>query len=236
MPPSDRLHALKCALRPAAPAAPARVAAPPAAAAAAAAVADGVLPRYCPADLRAFGAGLLEQAGMEAGMARIIAQCCVEGDLLNHSTHGMRLLFTAIDGVLKGTQACAGEPTVLRDTGSTLSWDGAVDGRPLNGLYLTHQAVAAALARAHEHGVATVVVRRSGHTGCLQAFLEAATSDGCMLIIASSGLGVRSVAPFGGTTGTLHPNPFAVGIPATPYPILVCTHHSMLTLQLLQYT
>ena len=42
-----------------------------------------------------------------------------------------------------------------------------------------------------------------------------------MVIIASSGPGVRSVAPYGGTTGTLHPNPFAVGIPASPVPILV---------------
>eukprot|EP01052_Picozoa_sp_SAG31_P015804 SAG31_NODE_1025_length_10289_cov_3.290677_12_plen_88_part_00 len=32
---------------------------------------------------------------------------------------------------------------------------------------------------------------------------------------------MRSVAPFGGRTGTLHPNPFAVGIPAKPVPILV---------------
>jgi L-lactate dehydrogenase len=42
-----------------------------------------------------------------------------------------------------------------------------------------------------------------------------------MVIIASCGPGVRSVAPHGGTTGTLHPNPFAIGIPASPVPILV---------------
>lgn len=55
----------------------------------------------------------------------------------------------------------------------------------------------------------------------VQAYLEQATQQGFMLIIASSGPTVRSVAPAGGTTGTLHPNPLAIGIPATPFPMLV---------------
>jgi LDH2 family malate/lactate/ureidoglycolate dehydrogenase len=61
----------------------------------------------------------------------------------------------------------------------------------------THKAVAEAAARAQKHGVATVVIRNSTHTGCLQAFLSAATSKGCMVIVASSAPGVRSVAPYG---------------------------------------
>ena len=123
-------------------------------------------------------------------------------------------------GELTGT----GEPTVLKDTGAVVCWDGAAgwpDRPPMNGLYTTAEAVNTAVDRSFEHGVATVIVRRSSHTGCLQAFLEAATSRQCMVIIASCGPGVRSVAPHGGTTGTLHPNPFAVGIPSSPVPILV---------------
>ena len=45
----------------------------------------------------------------------------------------------------------------------------------MNGLYLVHEAVAEALRRSEEHGVATVVVRRSGHTGCLQVLLPIAS-------------------------------------------------------------
>jgi LDH2 family malate/lactate/ureidoglycolate dehydrogenase len=123
-------------------------------------------------------------------------------------------------GELTGTD----EPVVLKDTGAVVCWDGGAgwpDRPPLNGLYTTAEAVKTALDRSDEHGVATVIVRRSSHTGCLQAFLEAATSRQCMVIIASCGPGVRSVAPHGGTTGTLHPNPYAVGIPSSPVPILV---------------
>jgi len=169
--------------------------------------------------LRDFGSALLQAGGMAPHQAAVVSEICVEGDLLNHSTHGIALLLTALSGLQSGGQAKSGEPAVLKDTGATLCWDG---GDPvLNGLYLTAKAVETALERSAEHGVATVVIRRSGHTGCLQCFLERATSQGCMVIIASSGPGVRSVAPFGGRTGTLHPNPYAVGIPASPVPILV---------------
>ena len=61
-------------------------------------------PRYRPADLRRFGAALLERAGMEISQAEIVASSCVEGDLLNHSTHGMRLLPAAIGALQSGAQ------------------------------------------------------------------------------------------------------------------------------------
>ena len=148
----------------------------------------------------------------------------------------MAALHRSRNDLRRGEVTGTGEPAVLKDTGAVLCWDGAAgwpDQAPLNGLYTTAEAVKTALHRSAQHGVATVIVRRSSHTGCLQAFLEAATSQQCMIIIASCGPGVRSVAPHGGTTGTLHPNPFAVGIPSSPVPILVdmsvCSVHPLLT-------
>ena len=58
-------------------------------------------------------------------------------------------------GEVEGT----GEPTVLKDSGAVVCWDGAAgwpDQPPLNGLYTTAKAVETALDRSFEHGVATV--------------------------------------------------------------------------------
>jgi hypothetical protein len=95
-------------------------------------------PRYSSDALRHFGAGLLRAAGMCTEQAEVVAHVCVEGELLGHSTHGVRLLHAAIPALRRGTQAGEGEPTVLRDTGSTLSWDGARRGGQsfMSGLYL----------------------------------------------------------------------------------------------------
>ena len=151
--PRRRLGAIGAALRP--PASPR--------------AASAAEERYSAESLRSFCSSLLQAAGMEEHQAAVVAATCVEGDLLNHNTHGVRLLGTALSDLRGGKQNGTGEPTVVADTGSTLILDG---GEPLmNGLYLTAKAVETAMQRSEEHGVATVVVRRSGHTGCLQAFL-----------------------------------------------------------------
>ena len=49
-----------------------------------------------PAALRHFGAALLQAAGMAPHQATAVAEVAVEGDLLNHNTHGIRLLPTVL--------------------------------------------------------------------------------------------------------------------------------------------
>ena len=52
--------------------------------------------RWEPAALRQFGAALLQAAGMAPHQATAVAEVAVEGDLLNHNTHGIRLLPTVL--------------------------------------------------------------------------------------------------------------------------------------------
>ena len=59
-------------------------------------------PRWQPAALRQFGAALLEAAGMSAHQAKTVASVAVEGDLLNHNTHGIRLLPTVLKDLGRG--------------------------------------------------------------------------------------------------------------------------------------
>ena len=57
---------------------------------------DSQAARWEPAALRLFGAELLEAAGMAPQQAKTVAAVAVEGDLLNHNTHGIRLLPTVL--------------------------------------------------------------------------------------------------------------------------------------------
>jgi LDH2 family malate/lactate/ureidoglycolate dehydrogenase len=47
---------------------------------------------YDAAELLQFARALLERAGLDADMARVVAEVLLEGDLLGHTTHGLHLL------------------------------------------------------------------------------------------------------------------------------------------------
>ena len=62
---------------------------------------------------------------------------------MGHTTHGLALLPGYLDELAAGTMSKAGEPEIVRDTGSCLTWDG----RRLPGVWLTARAVDTAVAR-----------------------------------------------------------------------------------------
>ncbi len=83
--------------------------------------------------------------------------------------------------------------------------------------------------RAAAFGIGAVAVRRSHHIACLAAFLEAPARRGTMVLVLSSDPGDAHVAPFGGTSPVLTPNPIAAGIPTGADPILVDVSTSITT-------
>lgn len=182
-------------------------------------------PAYDHQDLTAFAAALFGTAGLDADKAATTAQYLVEADLLGHDTHGLAQAPGYLGAIEGGTMARTGTPETVRDHGAVLTWDG----RRLPGLWLTVQAIDAALARAGEYGTASVAIRRSHHIGCLAAFLQRATDRGMMLILTCSDPSVASIAPFGGTEPLYTPDPIAVGIPTTGDPILVDISASITT-------
>jgi len=177
------------------------------------------------ADLLALAAALLEKSGLDHAKAETVAELLVEADLMGHDTHGLALLPRYLEEIAAGAMTIEGEPHVIRDTGSCITWDG----RRLPGVWLVAMALDLALDRAMIHGVATAVIRNSHHIGCLAAYLPRATERGYMLIISSTDPSNASVAPFGGTQAVCTPNPVAVGIPTGADPILIDTSASITT-------
>ena len=182
-------------------------------------------PRYRPADLTDYAAALFAAAGCDGDKPGVIAAGLVEADLLGHTTHGLQLAAGYLKELESGSMTAAGEPEVVADRGAAVTWDG----RRLPGVWLAAKAVELACDRAVRHGLAAVTIRRSHHIGCLAAFLQRATDRGLMLLVASSDPAVCSVAPFGGRTAVLTPDPLAVGIPTDGDPILIDVSASITT-------
>jgi LDH2 family malate/lactate/ureidoglycolate dehydrogenase len=173
-------------------------------------------PAFDATALLRFATALLDGAGLPPDRAANVAQVLLEGDLLGHTTHGLALLPNYLKALAENTMEKGGEPTVLADHGSALTWDG----RYLPGPWLVTRAIATARERLAQSPVVTVVIRRSHHIACLQAYLQQATDAGLMILLSCSDPGTRTVAPHGGVAGRFSPNPLAIGIPTSDGPIL----------------
>jgi LDH2 family malate/lactate/ureidoglycolate dehydrogenase len=183
------------------------------------------LVRYRATDLIEFCARLFAAAGCDGDKPATIAAGLVEADLIGHTTHGLQLASAYLAELESGAMTARGEPEVVADRGAAVTWDG----QRLPGIWLTARAVDLAVNRAPEHGVVTVVLRRSHHIGCLAVFLRRATDRNLLISIASSDPAVATVAPFGGCTPVLTPDPLAVGIPTGGAPILIDISASITT-------
>jgi len=168
---------------------------------------------------------LLAAAGAEAAIAHCVAQALLEADLLGHDTHGLALLAAYVDELRAGRMRGSGRAEVLREKASVALWDG----HRLAGPWLVEQAMQWALERARQHGAAHVVVRRSHHIAALAAYLEAPARAGFLVHLCCSDPNTASVAPFGGTSAVITPNPMAWAWPASPDPIMIDVSASITT-------
>lgn len=181
--------------------------------------------RYRPDSLIEFAASLFAAAGMDADKPRIVAEILVEADLLGHDTHGLNLAPKYLQDIEDGEMKAVGEPDVLSDHKAAVVWHG----RRLSGVWLTVKAIEMACDRASEYGMAAVTIREAHHIACLAAYLERATSRRQVILLASSGPAVSTVAPHGGLDAVFTPDPFAAGIPTDGDPILIDMSASITT-------
>jgi LDH2 family malate/lactate/ureidoglycolate dehydrogenase len=174
-------------------------------------------PHFSPASLRTFATNLFTAAGMDADKAATVAELLIQTDMLGRRTHGLAMAVSYLAGIAKGTMRTTGQPTVIKDTGATVVWDGDY----LPGQWLMSQAIDLAMPRAAKLGVVTFAIRRSHHIGCLATLAKRAADRGFVALIANSDPAGKRVAPYGGTEALFTPNPFAIGYPGSEHPVLV---------------
>ena len=182
-------------------------------------------PTFASSALIEFAASTLIASGLSADRARDVAEILVEGDLMGHTTHGLQLLPLHLDAIERKVVAARGEPTVVADHASAFTWDG----NWLPGPWLVRQALRTAFERIADHPVVTVVLRRSGHIGCLAAYPRFATARGLTMLLTCSDPSIASVAPHGAVEGRFTPNPIAAGWPTDDEPVIVDVCPSMTT-------
>ena len=173
--------------------------------------------RYDADSLIAFAESLLKKSGLPPEPAAVVADILVEGDLIGHTTHGLQLLAPYLKELKEGGMSRTGDPTVLQDRGSAVTWDGNY----LPGPWLVRRAMELSFERIATHPVMTVNVRRSHHIACLQAYLKRATDRGLVMLLISSDPSCGSVTPYGGCTPLFTPNPIAAGFPTDGEPVLI---------------
>jgi L-lactate dehydrogenase len=185
---------------------------------------DGA-PRFRAHELGGFAATLLHAEGMAPDKAQRVAEALVDADLAGHATHGLALLPWYLEAIQAGSVTLDGEVEVIRDRGSCVTWNG----RGLPGAWLIGRATDLALERIEAHGVVTIVIANSHHTGALAVYLPRLTERGLLVTLACSAPAAATVAPFGGTQPLLTPNPIAAGIPTGADPILLDISASITT-------
>jgi L-lactate dehydrogenase len=175
--------------------------------------------------LVAYARALLAGAGLDPEKAEAVASVLVEGDLLGHTTHGLQLLAPYLKELETGGMTRTGEPAVIADFPSAVTWDG----RRLPGAWLVVRALELAVGRARRQGVCTVVIRRCHHIACLAAYLRPIAEQGLMALLTCSDPTIGGVAPHGGRRSVYTPDPLAAAWPTDGDPVILDVSMSIAT-------
>ncbi|MDR2567146.1 MAG: Ldh family oxidoreductase [Bifidobacteriaceae bacterium] len=157
---------------------------------------------------------VLLKYGASPSAATIQANWLVEADLRSQNSHGIRRLPILAQRMGKGLI----DPTTVGlgewRTDSLL----VVDGLRGFGPVVAANAIEAMLARVTSTGVAAAAIHNSNHVGVLALYVESIAKKGKVGIAATTSEAL--VHPWGGRTAVIGTNPLAIGVPATPNPLV----------------
>jgi uncharacterized oxidoreductase len=167
--------------------------------------------------LRALATELLIAAGCGADEAEAIASSLVQTNLYGHDSHGIGLLPAYLRNLKAGLARAGQAPSVVTDAGALVS----LDGNRGFGQVVGAAAMRIAIERAREHGVAIVGLANVHHLGRIGQWAEQCAEAGFASIHFVNVLSTPLVAPWGGIAARLSTNPFCVGVPHAPHPVVL---------------
>jgi LDH2 family malate/lactate/ureidoglycolate dehydrogenase len=158
--------------------------------------------------LTAAVADILAAAGIAAADAGVAAADLVAADLEGIASHGVMLLPMYVDRILAGSVSRRSTGEVVSDRGSAI----VIDAGNALGQLTARQAVALAVARAREIGLAAVAVRNGFHFGTAGRYARMMAEQNCVGIVLSN---TRPLMPApGGAEALVGNNPIAVALPS----------------------
>ena len=159
------------------------------------------------AELAALAARALRGLGVDRGYAEDTARILVLGDLFGHHTHGVSRLESYGERLKIGGIKAKPDIRVERAAPGMLRVEGDNGLGPAVGL----AALRAALAAAHETGIAIAFARTSNHFGACGPYCWIAAQEGFASFVGSSA--TPTIAPTGGRDTRVGNNPLAIGVP-----------------------
>jgi len=131
-------------------------------------------PRFDSEKLLHFGEALFVASGLPAGPRPRRRRSLVGRRSPGPHHPRLRLAACYLKSLSDGTMEKHGEPEIISDHDSALTWNG----RYLPGPWLVRRAITLARERLAKHPVVTVSIQQSHHIGCLQAYLKPVTDAG----------------------------------------------------------
>jgi len=169
------------------------------------------MPRVSVDVLERFGTTLLKAAQVPSRDAEIVVRHLVHANLAGHDSHGVLRLPQYLDAVQRGHVRLGVRPRLLREGAATAN----LDGQRGFGQVAAAEAMAVAIRKSRETGVAVVTLRNCYHSGRIGSYSCQAAEAGLVgIVMVNAGGGGQSVAPFGGIERRLATNPLSIAIPS----------------------
>lgn len=166
------------------------------------------MPRVRIEPLRKFALEVFTKLGMSEDNAEITTYVLLASDRRGIASHGVARLKRYMDGIQKGTMKPKAEPTIIKETPTTL----LIDGNAGLGQVISVKAMRKVIEKAEASGMAAAVIRNSNNYGiagyCAMMALE---HD---LIGFSATNSAPLVLPTFGKDAALGTNPIAIAVPA----------------------
>ena len=179
---------------------------------------------YKPSYLHALARSLFESAGATSDIANIVSRILINANLAGHDSHGVLRIPLYLRRMSEGLMNPAAEPTIVRESATTL----VIDGHQGPGHLTAYRALHKIMEKAQTSEICSASFTQIEHIGRLGEYAEIAAREGFVGItmVGRGAANKMKVLPFGAKKGSLGTNPIAVGIPTgddTPFVLDVAT-------------
>jgi uncharacterized oxidoreductase len=162
--------------------------------------------------LQSFIEEILLAGGSDAAEAKEVARHLVEANLKGHDSHGVGMIPTYVQNLRANILVPNQHARKVQETGAIAVFDGAMG----YGQIIAREAVAWAISRAKENGVAVFALRNTHHMGRIGTYGEQAAAAGLVSFFFVNVLtGTARVAPFGGIAGRFGTDPICITFPGS---------------------
>ena len=158
---------------------------------------------------------ILARQGVPAAHARIQANLFIGAEMRGTASHGLLRLRRVVERLKAGLQV-GGETGRQEWTAKNFL---SVDGKRGLGPVVALAALDAVIPRARETGIAIAAIRNANHLGAIAFYADYVARQGLTVIALT--ISEALVHPFGGRKAMIGTNPIAIGVPATPEPLVL---------------